>query len=130
MRPISILSAAILLTFADIAPATAGPAAGVNANTFYTTARDLEKKGVLARFDGRYKATFAQMKDAGTQARAANEDATKSGKPLYCVPRAARKKGLNVKDVLNMLGALGTETRRKLDLETAWLRALEKKYPC
>lgn len=132
MRSINMFCAALLLGVVSMAPApaVAGPAAEVNANTFYTNARALEKKGLLARLDSRYKPTFAQMKDAGTQARAANEAAKKRGKPLYCVPSAARKKGLNVEGVLNMLGALGTETRRKLNLETAWLKALQKKYPC
>ena len=118
-----------ILVFAP-ASAIAGPAAQVNAESFYTTAVALKKKGVLARFDKRFKPTFAQMKDAGKKARAANEAATKRGAPLYCVPAAARKKGLNVDKLIAMLGALGKAKRQSMNLEAGWLEALKKQYPC
>lgn len=112
------------------ASAFAGSAADVNAEEFYVTARQLEKKGMLAMFDDRAKAMQAQMKDAGLSARAANAAATKRGSPLYCVSDAQRKKGLGVQQVLDMLGGLGQPARSRLTLEAAWLAALKRSYPC
>ena len=111
-------------------PALANSAASVNAEQFYLTARELEAKGMTALFDSRSKPMQQQMKDAGDYARAANASATKSGKPLYCVPEAARKKGLNVERVLAILEKLGTSRRKAMTLDRAWLAALRGEYPC
>lgn len=128
MRGSSILLC--LGSLAIAAPLAAGASASVNAEDFYSTAVELEKKGFRALFDKRAKSMEAQMKDAGASARQANAAASKTGNPLYCVSDAERKKGLNVSQVLAMLGALGQETRSKLTLERAWLLALKRKYPC
>ncbi|KKN61636.1 hypothetical protein LCGC14_0519680 [marine sediment metagenome] len=74
--------------------------------------------------------SFAQMRDAGARARAVNEAATGRGQPLYCVPEAARKKGLDPRTVLAMLGRLPESERRSLSLADAWQRALTRTYPC
>ena len=111
-------------------PAFAGPSANVNAEEYYKTAVQLQAKGMTALFDKRTKPMMAQMKDAGINARDANAAATKRGKPLYCVPPAAKKKGMNAEQVIRMLGDLGQTRRQQTTLEQAWLIALKKEYPC
>lgn len=111
------------------APLSAAPA-DVNAQSFYTDAVAVEGKGMAAMFDKRTKPMVAQMRDAGTRARAANEAANARGAPLYCVPEAARKKGLDPKAVIAMLGRLPESERRSLSLADAWQRALVRSYPC
>lgn len=110
-------------------PLAAAPS-DVNAQRFYTEAVALEGKGMAAMFDKRTKPMLAQLKDAGTRARAANDAATARGAPLYCVPEASRKKGLGPKTVLAMLGNLPESERRSLSLADAWQRALVRTYPC
>lgn len=112
------------------APAHAGPSADANAEEFYQRAVALEGKGMMAMFDKRSKQTIAEMKDAGASAQSANDAAKRKGSQLYCVPDAARKRGLNVEKVLSMLRALGEPQRRKLNLQQAWIQALQKEYPC
>jgi len=102
----------------------------VNAQRFYTEAVAIEGKGMAAMFDKRTRPLLAQMKDAGTRARAANEAATARGQPLYCVPEVSRKKGLDPKAVIAMLGNLPESERRSLSLAAAWQRALVRTYPC
>lgn len=124
-------SATIAIAAAFLAaPLSAGPSAEVNAEKFYVTALELKGKGALAMFDSRTKPMMAQMKDAGLTARNANAAATKRGAPLYCVPEAARKRGLDNEKALAMLGAVGKSARQELTLDKAWLRALQKEYPC
>lgn len=108
-------------------PAYATPA-DVNAQAFYTDARALQSKGVRAMFDKRLKPLTAQMRDAGKRAVAANASATKAGRPLYCVPPAAR--GLSHDQIIAMLGALPEAERRSSSLAKAWLTALVRTYPC
>lgn len=127
MHTISLGLAAILTAFSI--PAAAAPA-DVNADGFYRDAQALMKKGMGAMFDKRTRPMMAQMKDAGTRARAANQTATAAGKPLYCVPEAARKKGLGPQQVVAMLGRLPESERRSLTLADAWKRALARDYPC
>ena len=124
---VTALGCALLASGAQLA---AGPSEEVNAEQFYTTARQVEKKGALALFDKRAKVMQAQIKDAALSARAANAAATDRGSPLFCVPEAARKKGLNVQQVLDMLGGLGQPLRQSSTLQAAWLEALKKSYPC
>lgn len=113
------------------APAFAAPApSDVNAQAFYANAQALEAKGMGALFDKRLKPMMAQMKDAGTRARAANLAATNAGKPLYCVPETARKKGLGSKEVVAMIGRVPESERRSITLYEAWKRALVRDYPC
>lgn len=128
MRVFTVFVSSVLLALS--APALAGAAAEVDAEEFYSTARQIEKKGMMAMFDGRTKKMQAQMKDAGLSARAANAAATKAGNPLYCVSEAERKKGLGVDKVLDMLGGLGQPARSRMTLEQAWLAALKRSYPC
>lgn len=111
------------------APASAAPS-DVNAQAFYLDARALETKGMGALFDKRLKPMMAQMKDAGTRARAANLAATNAGKPLYCVPEAAKKKGLGSKEVVATIGRVPDGERRSITLYEAWKRALVRDYPC
>lgn len=114
-------------SFAAIAQAAP---ADVSAQAFYTDAQALEKKGTGAMFDRRLKPTMAQIKDAGTRARAANLAATNAGNPLYCVPEGAKKKGLGAKQVVAMIGRVPESERRSITLYEAWKRALMRDYPC
>lgn len=118
--------AAILTAYS---PLVAAPS-DVNAQRFYSDAVALEDKGMAAMFDKRTKPMMAQMQDAGARAKAANQSATERGRPLYCVPETARKKGLGPKTVIAMLGNLPESERRSLSLADAWQRALVRGYPC
>lgn len=123
----------VVLSVAGLAlavPSHAGPSGDVNAQSFYSTAVELQGKGMRAMFDGRTKTMRKQMEDAGLSARAANAAASERGSPLFCVPDADRKKGLNVEQVIAMLGSLGQPTRSRLSLQAAWLEALKRRYPC
>lgn len=122
---LAVVASAALLT----SPVMAGPA-DVNAQEFYLQAKQVMGKGLTAMFDKRTKPLVAQMKDAGESARAANEAATKAGKPLYCASDAERKKGLNPKQVLAMLERLPESQRRNSTLRQAWRAALAREYPC
>ncbi len=110
-------------------PALAG-LADVNAQVFYAQARAVMAKGMGAMFDKRTKPLMAQMKDAGKRASAENEAARTRGAPIYCVPDAARKKGMNAEQVLAMLERVPEQDRRKMTLAQAWRRALIREYPC
>lgn len=109
-------------TFADEAE--------VNADVFYQTAVELQKKGMGAMFDKRTKPMMRQMKAAGQAAKDENEAATARGKPVYCVPQAARKKGIGADQVIAMLGKVPAERRKRLTLKQAWREALIREYPC
>ena len=101
----------------------------VNAQAFYLDAKALEAKGMKALFDKRTKPMMAQMKDAGTRARADNLAATAAGRPLYCVPEGT-KRSMGAQQVIAMLGKLSEAERRSLTLLAAWKRALARDYPC
>jgi hypothetical protein len=121
-----LLAAAVML---GSGAAQAAPA-DVNAQSFYTTARALEAKGVGAAFDSRLKPLRAQMLDAAERARAANRAATAAGTPLYCVPEGTRRKGMGPRQVIDLLGKVPDAERRQLTLAEAWKRALARAYPC
>ena len=123
------LAAASLATPGFPAAAQANPA-DVNAQEFYLDARALMNNGAMAMFDKRLKPRMAQMKAAGEAARADNEAATKRGAPLYCVGDNARKKGLDAKKAIALLGAVPQPQRSRSTLRQAWLAALVRAYPC
>lgn len=128
MRAILLLA---VIALGVMAPTTAfAGAADVNAQEFYRDAKELEAMGLRAMFDRRAKPRIAQMKAAGEEARAANAEATRRGQPLYCVSEAARKKGLDAKQALALLGRVPESERRTSTLAQAWRRALIIAYPC
>jgi len=102
----------------------------VNADVFYTNARELMGKGMAAMFDKRARPMMAQMKDAATLAKAENEAATARGKPIYCVPDAARKKGMSADMVVEKIGRLPQAQRKASTLRQAWRAVLIRDYPC
>ena len=106
--------------------AQAAPA-DVNAESFYVDAVALRAKGMAAMFDG---PMVEQMKDAESRARAENLAATAAGRPIYCVPADAKRKGIGAKQAIAMLGELPESERRSLSLVGAWKRALSLEYPC
>lgn len=116
-------------SMAVAAPALAAPG-DVNADTFYTDAKALMAKGMGAMFDKRTKPMIANMKAAGEAARSANEAASAQGKPLYCVPEAARKKGMGADEAVAMLGRMPPAERRSKTLSQAWRTMLIRTYPC
>lgn len=117
----------LAIVFASAVNAAPGD---VNANAFYSDAVALQKKGMGAIFDKRLKPMMAQMKDAGIRTRALNEAAAKSGKPLYCVPEAKRKKGMGAQRVMELLGSIPESERRSMTLAEAWKRVVVREYPC
>lgn len=112
-------------------PASAQASPGdVNAHSFYVDAQALMKKGVRAMFDKRTKPMMAQMKDAGESVKAENEAGTAKGQPLYCVPEAARKKGVGPQFIVDRLGAIPQAQRERMSLKQAWRAILIREYPC
>lgn len=118
------LSLAVLSSSAMAAPGD------MNADRFYLIAKDLMGKGMGAMFDKRTKPVMAEMKGAAEAVRAENKKAEARGAPIYCVPAAARKKGMNPQMVVDKLGAIPAERRRKMTLTQAWREALVRDYPC
>lgn len=110
------------------APVWAAPG-DVNAHSFYAEARNLMGKGMAAMFDRRTRPMLAQMKDAGESVKAENEAGKARGAPLYCVPEAARKKGVDPKFIVDRLGAMPESRRRTLSLQQAWREILIREYP-
>ena len=115
------------LTFATAA--MAGPA-DVNAQAFYVDAVQLVEKGMGALFDKRTKPRMAQLKAAGQLARDENEAGKAKGQPIYCVSEAERKKGIDAKKAVKILGAVPESDRRNMTLAQAWRAGLIRKYPC
>ncbi|MXO75102.1 hypothetical protein GRI40_07725 [Altererythrobacter aerius] len=110
-------------------PALAAPG-DVNAEEFYIDAKALMGKGMGAMFDKRTRPMMAQMKDAAAATKAANDAATARGEPLYCVPAAARKKGMGAEEVVAKLGRLPQSQRKASTLRQAWRAALIREFPC
>ncbi len=108
-------------------PALAGT---MNADAFYAVAKELSAKGMRAMFDSRTKPTINAMKAAAASAKSANATAEKRGAPLYCVPAAARKKGLGPDQVVTWLGEVPAAQRKRQTLSQTWLGILVAKYPC
>ena len=121
---------AFVMLAASVPLAASARPADVNAQAFYETSLELQAKGMRAMLDTRTRPTLAQMKDAGAYARAANAAASAKGSALYCVPAAERKKGLDAKAALAMLGRVPESQRRASSLGAAWLTALRQTYRC
>ncbi|QWC56641.1 hypothetical protein F7D01_05620 [Erythrobacter sp. 3-20A1M] len=124
---ITILTAAALALVP--AMALARPA-DMNADTFYVASVELLGKGMGALLDKRTKPMMAAMKDAGAAVKAENDAAAKAGRPLYCVPESAKKKGVGPRFVVDRLGAIPQQRRRALTLRQAWREILVREYPC
>ena len=123
----------LLLTMAAAAvlstPALAAPD-DVNADSFYLAANDLMGKGMRAMFDKRTRPMMAQLKAAATSVRSENLAATAKGAPIYCVPPAARKKGMGAEEIVARIGRLPQAQRRNSTLRQAWRAVLIRDYPC
>ena len=110
-------------------PALAAPE-DVSAEGFYLAASDLMGKGMRAMFDKRTRPMMAQLKAAATAVKTENAAATAKDAPLYCVPPAARKKGMDAQDVVARIGRLPQAQRRSSTLHQAWRAVLIRDYPC
>ena len=123
-----------LMLFAAAAALIATPAVAapddVNADSFYLAAHDLMGKGMRAMFDKRTRPMVAQLKAAATTVRTENMAATAKGTPLYCVPPAARKKGMGAEDIVAKIGQLPQAQRKSSTLRQAWRAVLIRDYPC
>ena len=102
----------------------------VNAESFYVAANDLMGKGMRAMFDSRTRPMMAQIKAAATSVKTENATATAKGAPIYCVPPAARKKGMGAQDIVARIGRLPQEQRNASTLRQAWRAVLIRDYPC
>ena len=126
MRLLFLAAAAALLSST---PAYAAPD-DVNAESFYVAASDLMGKGMRAMFDARTRPTMAQLQAAASAVKAENTAATAKSAPLYCVPPAARKKGMGAEDIVARIGRLPQAQRRSSTLRQAWRAVLIRDYPC
>ena len=123
-----------LMLFAAAAALTATSAVAapddVNADSFYLAANDLMGKGMRAMFDKRTRPMMAQLKAAATSVRAENMAATAKGTPFYCVPPAARTKGMGAQDIVARIWRLPVAQRQSSTLRQAWRAVLIRDYPC
>ena len=119
-----------VFVFATLSVAASGAPGEISAHSFYAVAKELADKGMGAMFDKRTKPMIAHMKAAGKTVKTENEAATKRGRPIYCVPDSARKKGAGPKFVLEGLEAIPERRRRQLTVTQAWREILVRKYPC
>ena len=115
-----------IVAIAMMAASTAAMA--MDANSFYSRALALQKKGPMAMFSKDLKPLMTEMKAAGKSVKAENEVAKKAGKPIYCVP--ASNKGMSAKDVVTEFGNIPEDQRRILSVREAWKRILIRRYPC
>ena len=120
----------VALALSALAVSASASPGDVNADAFYRDAKELTDKGMRAMFDKRTKPRMAQLEAAAADVRAENEAATKRGAPLYCVSDAERKKGLDAKKIVQMLGRVPEAQRKRLTLTRAWRAALIREYPC
>jgi hypothetical protein len=109
---------------------SAASAQSMNAQTFYSRAIALQKKGALAIFSrGEIRALMqegqAAGKKAGEQRRA---DVAAGRKARYCPPD--QKTAMNSDEFMKRLGAIPAAERARIDMTEATTRLLATKYPC
>lgn len=103
-------------------------ATAMDAQTFYTRAQALQKKGPLAMFSRDLKPLMNEMKAAGVSVKGENDVARKNGTPLYCPPDTA--KGMSPQDVLQEFGRIPESQRKTMSVRDAWKSILIRKFPC
>lgn len=124
-----ILAIGVALTVFSAVPGAAADG-DINADVFYQDAKELLPKGIAALFDKRTKPLMAHLKAAGLAAKTENDAASKTGKPLYCMPEATKKKGVGAAGVVSMIGRIPQPQRKMMTLKQAWRSALVRDFPC
>lgn len=106
----------------------APPALAMDAQTFHDKAQALKAKGVGALWSTDYKLLKQEGEAAGTRVRMANDAARKSGRPLYCTPKAGGK--LNSNELMTHLATIPEARRRTMSMDAVMRELLVAKYPC
>ena len=99
----------------------------MDADTFYTKASALQKKGVTAMLSSDLKPVMTEMKAAGQSVKAENDKAKAAGNPIYCVPKDAK---FTSEDALKAFGSIPAARRKTLTVRQAWRETLVKRFPC
>jgi hypothetical protein len=105
-------------------------AQSMNAEDFYRSATNLQKKGATAIFSlGKIRTLTAEGKAAGEKAREARLAALAAGKaPRYCPPDGPASMGSS--EFMTRLSAIPASERARIDMTEAMTRILETKFPC
>lgn len=120
----------MVLTAAAVSLVLAAPAYAAERTTeaFYSDALALKAKGPMALFSGKLKPLMAEGKAAGEALRQQRLAALKRGEaPSYCPPEGGR---MGQQDMLDGLGKIPADERRRLSLSQGILRVLQTRYPC
>ncbi|NJM50682.1 MAG: hypothetical protein HC843_07240 [Sphingomonadales bacterium] len=107
--------------------ALSSAAQAMDAHSFYTKGRALEKKGMAAVFSSEFKPLMTEMKMAGKTVKAENEKAKADGKPLYCTNG---KEAMTPKILLAEFGKIPDDRRPKITVTQALREILSRRYPC
>lgn len=102
----------------------------MNAEAFYRSASDLQRKGATAIFSlGKIKALTAEGRAAGQKAREARMAALAADRaPRYCPPDGPQK--MSSSEFMTRLSAVPAAERAKIDMTEAMTRILAVKFPC
>lgn len=108
--------------------ATSAAAQSMNADTFYTRGRALEKKGIMALMSSDFGTLRTEMQSA-VKAVDARERAARAGgaAPTYC--RTGKAK-LSAQEVLNEMGRIPAAQRRAMTTTDAWHAIVKRRFPC
>ncbi len=99
----------------------------INADAFYNRAIKLQRLGVRAPFNDDFKPMVAHARKSFRSVEAQNKSAKRRGKPLYCRPE---DKQLSPSQVVRELSRIPRITRKKINLNRAFLMIAKRKYPC
>ncbi len=115
-----LLAGSVLLLCPAVAEA-------MDAETFYTKAVALKKKGMKAMFSSDLKPMVTVFKSAADSVKAENEKARSSGTPLFCAPKKYR---LTADQFLSEFGKIPQERRRNQTVREAWREIVIRRFPC
>lgn len=99
----------------------------INADAFYYRALKLQRLGVRAPFDDDFKPLVAHARKSFRSVEAQNKSAARRGSPLYCRPEDSQ---LSPNQVVRELSRISRATRKKINLNRAFLMIAKRKYPC
>lgn len=113
--------------FAGGALLLAAPAQAMDAETFYTTAVSLKKKGMAAVFSKDLKPMIRVFEAAADSVKAENEQARAAGTPLFCAPKKYR---LTAAQFIGEFSRIPKERRREQTVRDAWREIVIRRFPC
>lgn len=99
----------------------------INADSFYYRALKLQRLGIRAPFDDDFKPLVAHARESFRSVEAQNKSAARRGSPLYCRPEDQQ---LSPNQVVKELSRISPATRKKINLNRAFLMIAKRKYPC